>query len=68
MKRFTDFNDLAIKSAFGRDGVDRQVRVIVDTIVERHEQSLEEQQQQEKMEQISEKLVQRQENRRGIRV
>ena len=68
MKNFTDFNDLATKSAFGRDGVDRQVRAIVDTIVERQEQALEEQQQQAQKEQLSEKLVQRQENRRGIRV
>jgi phage/plasmid primase-like uncharacterized protein len=68
MKNFTDFNDLATKSVFGRDGVDRQVRVIVDTIVERQEQSLEEHQQQAQMEQLPEKLVQRQENRRGIRI
>lgn len=37
-KEFTDFNDLATKSELGQDGIDRQVRPIVDAIVERHRQ------------------------------
>lgn len=37
-KEFTDFNDLATKSELGLDGIDRQVRPIVDAIVERHRQ------------------------------
>ena len=61
-------NDLAIKSAFGRDGVDRQVKTIVETIVECQKQALEEQQQQAQKEQLADKLVQQKENRRGFRV
>jgi phage/plasmid primase-like uncharacterized protein len=62
MKSFTDFNDLATRSLLGREGIDRQVRAIVNSVVERHEQKLEEQQQQ------VEKLEQKHEQRKGIRV
>lgn len=33
MKQFTDFNDLARRSALGQDGIDRQVRLAVDGVV-----------------------------------
>ena len=33
-KGFTDFNDLATKSALGKEGIDRQVRNVVGSIVE----------------------------------
>lgn len=64
MKRYTDFNDLATKSVLGREGVGRQVTVIVNSIVERQEEQLAEQWQQERVE----KLEQKQQHRRGIRV
>lgn len=35
-KGFSDFNDLATKSALGREGVHRQVNHIVDSIVHKH--------------------------------
>jgi antirestriction protein ArdC/phage/plasmid primase-like uncharacterized protein len=63
MKSFTDFNDLATKSLLGLDGVDRQVKAIVNNIVVRHDQELKEQQQKE-----TEKLEQKLEYRKGIRV
>ena len=36
MKSFTDFNDLANKSTLGKDGVDRQVRCVLDDLVNTH--------------------------------
>lgn len=36
MKHFTDFNDLATRSALGQDGVDRQVRSVLIELVEKH--------------------------------
>lgn len=36
IKLYTDFNDLAHKSVLGKDGVDRQVSVIVKDVVEKH--------------------------------
>ena len=36
-KGFTDFNDLATKSALGRDGLDRQVRPIVEAVIAQHQ-------------------------------
>lgn len=36
IKQYTDFNDLAHKSVLGKDGVDRQVSVIVKDVVEKH--------------------------------
>jgi putative DNA primase/helicase len=36
MKEFTDFNDLATKSALGKEGIDRQVRSAVDDIIAKH--------------------------------
>ena len=35
MKQYTDFNDLATKSVLGREGVERQVRPIVESLIER---------------------------------
>lgn len=35
-KGFTDFNDLATKSALGKEGIDRQVRCVVNSIIEKH--------------------------------
>jgi len=71
MKGFTDFNDLATKSAFGRDGVERQVTNIVNDIVERHEQELldhQQQQQEQRNQDLRDKLEQKHEQRRGIKI
>jgi putative DNA primase/helicase len=35
-KGFTDFNDLAAKSALGMEGLGRQVRMVVDAVIEKH--------------------------------
>ena len=50
MKQFTDFNDLANKSVLGAEGIDRQVRSLVESVIEKHQaaQSQSEQQQQER--------------------
>ncbi|WP_426811686.1 zincin-like metallopeptidase domain-containing protein (plasmid) [Pseudomonas sp. WOUb67] len=37
MKRLTDFNDLATKSALGREGLERQVRNAVGRVIEQHQ-------------------------------
>ena len=34
-KGFTDYNDLATKSVLGREGIERQVRSVVDEVIER---------------------------------
>ena len=47
MKQFTDFNDLATKSTLGKEAVDRQVRSMVDSVIEKHSQAQTEQLQQE---------------------
>ena len=49
MKQFTDFNDLANKSVLGAEGIDRQVRSLVESVIEKHQAALSqsEQQQQE---------------------
>jgi antirestriction protein ArdC/phage/plasmid primase-like uncharacterized protein len=39
-KGFTDFNDLATKSALGAEAVKRQVKSIVDDVVRKHEKTL----------------------------
>jgi len=50
-KGFTDFNDLATKSVLGREGIERQVRAVVDDVIERERaRSVEPQQQVEKRE------------------
>ncbi len=36
-KGFTDFNDLATKSVLGREGIERQVRSVVDDVIERYQ-------------------------------
>ena len=50
MKQFTDFNDLANKSALGAEGIDRQVRSLVESVIEKYQAALSqsEQQQQER--------------------
>ena len=37
MKQYTDFNDLATKSVLGHEGIERQVRAVVDDIITRHQ-------------------------------
>jgi putative DNA primase/helicase len=37
MKQYTDFNDLATKSVLGSEGVERQVRPIVESLLERRQ-------------------------------
>jgi putative DNA primase/helicase len=39
-KGFTDFNDLATKSALGADGIDRQVRTVVNSLIEKHQERI----------------------------
>ena len=43
-KGFTDFNDLANKSVLGKDGIERQVRCIVDAVIDQHQVQAEQQQ------------------------
>ncbi|MEX3547661.1 MAG: zincin-like metallopeptidase domain-containing protein [Burkholderia sp.] len=43
-KGFTDFNDLATKSALGKEGIDRQVRSVVGSVIEKHQARIEQQQ------------------------
>lgn len=50
MKGKTDFNDLANKSELGKDGINRQVRAVVHSVIEKHQERTE--QQKQKQEQI----------------
>lgn len=61
MKRHTDFNDLAVRSKFGREGLERQGRAMVSSLANAG---------QTKTKQVREDLVQQQQNRkrRGIRI
>jgi hypothetical protein len=59
MKLFTDFNDLATKSALGEGGVERQVTNIVNSLVVRNQKPIEIKQQQELVEKLEQKSVQR---------
>jgi len=36
MKSFTDFNDLATKSVLGKAGIERQVRSVVFSVIDKH--------------------------------
>lgn len=45
MKLFTDFNDLANKSVLGPEGIDRQVRSLVGSIIETHQAAISESEQ-----------------------
>ena len=64
MKQFTDFNDLANKSSLGNEAIDRQVRTMVQSVIDKHSLALS-----EKLQQVQgqgtvaeeEKKVQRQE-------
>jgi len=58
-KAFTDFNDLAVKGGLGMEAVERQVWVVVDTVVASHRQAVEQSEQQE--------LAQEREQRRAMR-
>lgn len=44
MKRHTDFNDLVNKSELGKEGIERQVNSIVDSVIEKHQAQTEQQQ------------------------
>ena len=59
MKMFTDFNDLATKSALGEGGVERQVTNIVNSLVVRNQKQIEIKQQQERVEKLEQQPVQR---------
>jgi putative DNA primase/helicase len=52
-KGFTDFNDLANNSVLGKEGIKRQVCSIVDSVIEKHQARIEQQQE----------LIQKQEQR-----
>lgn len=54
MRQFTDFNDLARRSALGHDGIDRQVRPAVNSAVTDHAKGV----QQDVMQQQEQTLVQ----------
>jgi len=43
-KGFTDFNDLANNSVLGKEGIERQVCSIVDSVIEKHQERIEHQQ------------------------
>jgi len=62
MKQFTDFNDLSTKSVLGKEGIERQVRAVVDSVIECHQARNIEEQKQER--------VQRQEQqpRRAVKI
>ncbi|WP_426107441.1 zincin-like metallopeptidase domain-containing protein [Massilia sp. TSP1-1-2] len=47
MKQFTDFNDLANKSVLGAEGIDRQVRSLVESVIEKHQAALSQSEQQQ---------------------
>ena len=47
MKQFTDFNDLANKSVLGSEGIDRQVRSLVESVIEKHQAAQAQSEQQE---------------------
>ena len=44
MKSFTDFNDLATKSVLGKEGIERQVRSVVFSAIDKHQARIEQQQ------------------------
>lgn len=60
MKKFTDFNDLATRSVLGKEGLDRQIRPIVEAAVQKHSARQAEQQQQEKKQEQTPAKPQRQ--------
>ena len=47
MKQFTDFNDLVNKSVLGAEGIDRQVRSLVESVIEKHQAAQAQSEQQE---------------------
>lgn len=59
MKQHTDFNDLVTKSTLGRDGIDRQVRSIVDSVIEKHQLKTEQHQEPVQRQEQTEKKVKR---------
>ena len=62
MKAHTDFNDLAMRRALGREGVERQVKAEVGRVLRDAEEKRERTQEQEK------KYVQEQQPRRAARI
>ncbi|MDO8773539.1 MAG: zincin-like metallopeptidase domain-containing protein [Burkholderiaceae bacterium] len=46
-KGFTDFNDLANKSVLGTEGIERQVRSLVNSVIEKHQAQMTQQQQEQ---------------------
>ncbi|GGE90646.1 zincin-like metallopeptidase domain-containing protein [Massilia psychrophila] len=69
MKQYTDFNDLATRSALGQAGLDRQVRTIVDAAIRKHqsaqvdqvhEQSDQQEQEQTKVQSLQQEKPKRQ--------
>jgi len=44
MKSFTDFNDLATKSVLGKEGIERQLRSVVFSVIDKHQARIEQQQ------------------------
>ncbi len=75
MKQFTDFNDLASKSVLGSEGLDRQVRSLVESVFGKRDVSRFKQQQQEqdhgpmqKAEMVPMERVQAQKPRRAAKL
>ena len=58
MKQFTDFNDLATKSSLGQEGLNRQVRTIINDRIERQSLALAERQQEERSQSKFQETVQ----------
>lgn len=57
MKQYTDFNDLATRSALGQAGLDRQVRSLVDAAIGKHQgMQVDQEQEQEKQQQEQSKV------------
>ena len=46
-KGFTDFNDLANKSVLGREGIERQVNFLVDSVIVKHQVQIHQTQEQQ---------------------
>lgn len=49
MKRYTDFNDLATKSVLGQEGIARQVRSVVNGVIENQRARIAQEQQQDRV-------------------
>lgn len=58
-KLFTDFNDLAHKSKLGKEGVKRQLRSVMDKVIEKHQDKIQELEKTQELEQQTKKAVRR---------